>query len=520
MIPFWLTRPTAGLIPTPPLAEEGQMMEPSVSVPTATGVRPAATATADPLEEPQGDLSRTCGLRHCRPRPLHPPDDREERKLAHSLRFVLPSMSIPAARRRATSGASAGAGTPMRASEPAVVCMRSPVSMLSLTRIGMPCSGPRTRPSRRSLSSRSAISTQSGLISMTERRFGPTLSMAAIRSRCISARRRTLSSPLSRRRDRSASELSASSGGVSNAKNREELLRHPIQLCLFVGVQGPQRSPAMLLDPHASPDEQVLERRLKRKALYLVANLAQSMRSGFGGPAHNLGHRFRKRRREPRYRAHGAHGKSAVDQGLRPDEDLEPIDQIWLEPLPWGIRHLQPDEVRQAGPQLLDDCGLYCVTATCGELVNKKGQRRAGPPGGGEVFDERIVVEREVGRRDHRHRVCADLGRVRGELDRGGSCLRAAVHDHYHSPVPGLNERFSSRETFGGAQQDALACRAESKDPVDAGSDQVVDHRSYRLQIDRVPAFPQRRHRRGDGAAEHGLEILRHFSISVRGRKH
>src|SRR6202171_6227573 len=121
MIPFWLTRPTAGLIPTTPLAEEGQMMEPSVSVPTATGVRPAATATADPLEEPPGDLSRTCGWRHGRPRPLHPPDDREERKLAHSLRFVLPSMSIPAARRRATSGAWGGGEPHPTRHEPARV---------------------------------------------------------------------------------------------------------------------------------------------------------------------------------------------------------------------------------------------------------------------------------------------------------------------------------------------------------------------------------------------------------------
>src|SRR6266851_7930539 len=138
IIPCWLTRPTAGLIPTTPLADEGQIMEPSVSVPTATGIRPAATATADPLDEPHGDLSSTWGLRHCRPRALHPLDAREERKLAHSLRLVLPSRSMPAARRRATRGASAGAGTPTRASEPAVVCMRSPVSMLSLTRTGMP----------------------------------------------------------------------------------------------------------------------------------------------------------------------------------------------------------------------------------------------------------------------------------------------------------------------------------------------------------------------------------------------
>ena len=39
--------------------------------------------------------------------------------------------------------ASRGACDPSSASEPAVVFMRSPVSMLSLIRSGMPCSGPR-----------------------------------------------------------------------------------------------------------------------------------------------------------------------------------------------------------------------------------------------------------------------------------------------------------------------------------------------------------------------------------------
>ncbi len=112
--------------------------EPSVSVPTAIGVRPALTPTVDPLEEPHGERSRTCGLRHCRPRPLQPLAERVERKFAHSLRLVLPSSSMPAARSRATNGASAGAGAPTSASDPAVVSIRSPVSMLSLTRTGMP----------------------------------------------------------------------------------------------------------------------------------------------------------------------------------------------------------------------------------------------------------------------------------------------------------------------------------------------------------------------------------------------
>jgi hypothetical protein len=78
------------------------------------------------------------------------------------------------------------------------------------------------------------------LISMTERRLGPTWSIAAIRSRCISASRRTVSSPLSRRRERSVIELSARSDWGTNScaassarHDRQELFRHAIQLFLF-----------------------------------------------------------------------------------------------------------------------------------------------------------------------------------------------------------------------------------------------------------------------------------------------
>ena len=68
-----------------------------------------------------------------------------ERKFAHSLRLVLPRITAPASRSRATMNASFGGVAPASASEPAVVIMRSAVAMLSLIRTGMPCSGPRGR---------------------------------------------------------------------------------------------------------------------------------------------------------------------------------------------------------------------------------------------------------------------------------------------------------------------------------------------------------------------------------------
>ena len=51
--PERLVRPTVGLIPTTLLTLPGQTMLPSVSVPMLTAAKLAATATAEPVLEPQ-----------------------------------------------------------------------------------------------------------------------------------------------------------------------------------------------------------------------------------------------------------------------------------------------------------------------------------------------------------------------------------------------------------------------------------------------------------------------------------
>src|ERR1044071_4189065 len=135
IIPARLTRPIVGLIPTREFADEGQTMEPSVSVPIAAAQRFAATAAPEPELEPQGFRSSEYGFFVWPPRPLQPLDDLVERKLAHSLRFVFPRMTAPASRSFCATNASLSGFDPMRASEPAVVIIRSLVSMLSLIRI-------------------------------------------------------------------------------------------------------------------------------------------------------------------------------------------------------------------------------------------------------------------------------------------------------------------------------------------------------------------------------------------------
>ena len=72
------------------------MMLPSVSVPTPIAPRLAAIAVPVPELEPQGLRSSTYGFLVWPPRELQPDDDRVERKLAHSLRLVLPRITAPA----------------------------------------------------------------------------------------------------------------------------------------------------------------------------------------------------------------------------------------------------------------------------------------------------------------------------------------------------------------------------------------------------------------------------------------
>src|SRR5215213_7422696 len=172
MIPERLTRPNVGLMPTSPHADDGHTIDPSVSVPMPTAARFAEMDAPVPELDPHGFRSSTYGFFVCPPRELHPDVDRVDRKFAHSLRFALPMITAPASRRRVTMKASCVGRCSAIASEPAEFTMPT-LSMLSLIRIGMPCSGPRTLPAFLSASSASASANADWLISMTALSMGP-----------------------------------------------------------------------------------------------------------------------------------------------------------------------------------------------------------------------------------------------------------------------------------------------------------------------------------------------------------
>jgi len=96
IIPDRLHNPTVGFMPTMPLKEDGETMEPSVSVPIDTAHKLAATATAEPELDPDGLLSSMQAFLVCPPLLLHPLDDLPDLKFDHSLQLVLPNITAPA----------------------------------------------------------------------------------------------------------------------------------------------------------------------------------------------------------------------------------------------------------------------------------------------------------------------------------------------------------------------------------------------------------------------------------------
>src|SRR6266542_4806629 len=139
MMPERLSSPSDGLMPASALSADGQVTEPSVSVPRAAAHRFAEGAAPEPELDPHGLWSSTYGFKHWPARALHPLDDWKERKLAHSERFVLPRMTAPTSRSCLAMKESLGTFEPTSAREPAVVFILSRVAMLSLIRMGIPC---------------------------------------------------------------------------------------------------------------------------------------------------------------------------------------------------------------------------------------------------------------------------------------------------------------------------------------------------------------------------------------------
>jgi len=110
------------------------MVDPPVWLPTDNGTMPAATAAADPLDDPPGVCAGLCGFRVL-----------PAVRVANSVVTVFPMITAPAPRNRSTTAASRDCVLPACNTDPFSVGI-SPVSIMSLSPTGTPCSPPMGRP--------------------------------------------------------------------------------------------------------------------------------------------------------------------------------------------------------------------------------------------------------------------------------------------------------------------------------------------------------------------------------------
>src|SRR4051794_5042523 len=156
------------------------MIEPEVSVPIVKALNAAAPAEPLPLDEPDGFWSASTASSTW-PVRLLKPDGWLPKKFAYSDRPSLPRITTPFSRSFLATPESI-AGYELRSDQlPADVYMPF-TSIRSLSRIGSPCAGPRTWPSRRSLSSSAASCNACEFSCVTAFRPGPRLFRAAMRA--------------------------------------------------------------------------------------------------------------------------------------------------------------------------------------------------------------------------------------------------------------------------------------------------------------------------------------------------
>src|SRR5687768_4695016 len=208
----------------------------------------AATAAAEPAEEPPGVWPRCHGL--C---------VGAGSRYANSVVAVLPRITAPAARSRATDAASRSGRVWKCGRAPAVVGMPATWKM-SFTPPGTPCSGPSARPARTS-SSRCRAAARAPASSTCTHAFNPP-SSARMRARHASTRSADASM-----RSRTARAASATPSAVGSAEGIEHLRDH-LEAAEGRHQVGTRVAPAHLV--HESL------RHLDTGAQRLVARIAQA----------------------------------------------------------------------------------------------------------------------------------------------------------------------------------------------------------------------------------------------------
>ncbi len=158
--------------------------------------------------------------------------------------------------------------------------------------------------------------------------------------------------------------------------------------------------------------------------------------------------------------------------------------------------------------EALDHCHGDRVAGPARELVDVERQRSARLGRRAQVLEQRGFVEREVGRRDHGHRVGPDLLRVRRERDRVRGRLGSRVDRDLEAVGPSLDESFGDAYAFGRREQDPLAGRAADERAVDAALGEEAGEWTDGDLVQLGAPVLERRHRCGDRSTEHPRDAI------------
>jgi len=222
---------------------------------------------------------------------------------------------------------------------------------------------------------------------------------------------------------------------------------------------------------------------------------------------HERRHDLGERRREARDRAACLVLKGLEHERLRTDEQVEALEHVGFDGAPRRVRDLHAGEVRRRLPQAFDHGHRDRVPRPPGELVDVERERAAGLGCRAQMREQRRSVEGEVRRRDHRDGIGADLLGVRGERDAVGRALSAGVDRNLEPIGASLEEPFGHAPAFVDREQDALAGGATGQHAVDAVVGEEAGERADRALVELAPVSRERRHRRGDRPAEHGVML-------------
>ncbi len=122
------------------------------------------------------------------------------------------------------------------------------------------------------------------------------------------------------------------------------------------------------------------------------------------------------------------------------------------------------------------------------------------------MIEQRAVVELEVRRPDHRDCVDAGLRCVRGEHDRVGGRLGAAVGRDLQPSVGSRQEQLDGAFPLLDAEQEPFTGRSEREQAVEAAGREKVHVRAERGLVQ--PVAVERRHGRRKSSAQHVATLL------------